>query len=53
MMYMAEPVDVPAPAPPSRAAVLALALSVAVTFYLGILPARILDLAAKSIGTIF
>ncbi len=53
MMYMAEPVEVPAPAPPSRAAVLALALSVAVTFYLGILPGGIMEVAAKSIGTIF
>ncbi|MBE3073168.1 MAG: NADH-quinone oxidoreductase subunit N [Acidobacteria bacterium] len=36
-----------------RVAVAALALSVAVTFYLGILPARVLDLAAASIATLF
>ncbi|RPJ66940.1 MAG: NADH-quinone oxidoreductase subunit N [Acidobacteria bacterium] len=53
MMYMAEPVDVPAPAPPSRAAIFALALSVVVTFYLGILPGGIMEVAARSIGTIF
>jgi len=53
MMYMAEPVDVPAPAAPSRAAVFALAVSVAVTFYLGILPGGIMEVAARSIGTIF
>jgi NADH-quinone oxidoreductase subunit N len=53
MMYMADPVDVPAPAAPSRAAVFALALSVAVTFYLGILPGGIMEVAARSIGTIF
>ncbi|MBE3134500.1 MAG: NADH-quinone oxidoreductase subunit N, partial [Acidobacteria bacterium] len=36
-----------------RVAVAALALSVVVTFYLGILPARVLDLAASSIATLF
>jgi hypothetical protein len=32
---------------------LALALSIAVIFYLGILPASVLDFAGKSIATIF
>jgi len=54
MMYMADPVDVAAkPAPPSRAAVLALALSVAAIFYLGVVPTHLLDVAARSISTIF
>jgi NADH-quinone oxidoreductase subunit N len=54
MMYMSEPAEgVPAPAPPARAAVVALALSVAATFYLGVLPAQVLDLAARSIATLF
>ena len=54
MMYMAEPAEVtPAPAPPSRSAVFALALSVAAIFYLGVLPTRVLDIAARSIATMF
>jgi len=54
MMYMAEPAEgVPAPAPPHRAAVFALALSVAAIFYLGVLPTRVLDLAARSIATLY
>ncbi len=53
MMYMAPPADVPAPAAPSRAAVLALAVSVLLTFYLGVLPGRLVELASKSIATIF
>ena len=53
LMYMADPVEVPAPAAPSRAAVFALVVSVLVTFYLGILPGRVMELAAQSISTIF
>ena len=53
MMYMAPPADVPAPAAPSRAAVLALAVSVLLTFYLGVLPGRLVELASKSVATIF
>jgi NADH-quinone oxidoreductase subunit N len=53
MMYMAEPapgVVRPAIGP---LAVSALALSTAAILYLGVLPTRVLDLAAASIGTIF
>jgi NADH-quinone oxidoreductase subunit N len=53
MMYMAPPADVPAPEAPSRAAVLALAVSVLVTFYLGMLPGRLVELAGQSVATIF
>ncbi|HSK10076.1 MAG TPA: NADH-quinone oxidoreductase subunit N [Vicinamibacterales bacterium] len=53
MMYMAAPTNVPAPAAPSRAAVFALAASVLATFYLGVLPGRLIDLASRSIATIF
>jgi NADH-quinone oxidoreductase subunit N len=53
MMYMT-PADNPARFPPvPRMAGLALAASALIVFYLGILPARILDLAAQSIRTIF
>jgi NADH-quinone oxidoreductase subunit N len=52
-MFMSEPAGGIEPAPQSRVAVAALALSVVVTFYLGILPARVLDLAAASIATLF
>ena len=38
---------------PARAAVVALALSVIAIFYLGVLPTQVLDLAARSIATIF
>ncbi|MCC7418581.1 MAG: NADH-quinone oxidoreductase subunit N [Acidobacteria bacterium] len=53
MMYMT-PADAPAvfPAVP-RLAGAALVVSAILVFYLGILPARLLDLAAASIGTIF
>jgi NADH-quinone oxidoreductase subunit N len=53
MMYMT-PSDNPARFPPvPRAAGLALGISAVIVFYLGILPARVLELAAQSIGTIF
>ncbi len=54
MMYMAEPADLAAaPAPPSRLAVVGLALSVLAVFYLGVLPSQVLDIAARSVATIF
>jgi len=53
MMYMAEPADLPRSPEPSRAATFTLAATVVVTFYLGVLPAQFLDLAARSIGSLF
>jgi NADH-quinone oxidoreductase subunit N len=53
MMYMAEPADVPNSPEPSRTATFTLAATVIVTFYLGILPTQFLDLAARSIGSLF
>ena len=54
MMYMAEPAEgATVPAPASRAAVFGLALSVLAVFYLGVLPTQVLNLAARSIATIF
>jgi hypothetical protein len=50
---MAEPADLPRSPEPSRAATFTLAAAVVVTFYLGILPAQFLDLAARSIGSLF
>ncbi len=55
MMFMSEPAaeaDVASPRV-SPTGMVALALSVVGIFYLGILPARVLDLAAASIATIF
>jgi NADH-quinone oxidoreductase subunit N len=53
MMYMAEPGQgIPRPAPPALAMV-ALAFSTIAIFYLGLLPTRVLDLAASSVSTIF
>lgn len=52
MMYMV-PTDSPAAVPSvPRIAGLALAISAALILYLGILPTRVLDWAAASIGTI-
>jgi NADH-quinone oxidoreductase subunit N len=53
MMYMAQPGDAPQSPKPSGAAVFTLAATVAVTFYLGILPTGLIDLAARSIGSLF
>ncbi|MBI3047460.1 MAG: NADH-quinone oxidoreductase subunit N [Acidobacteria bacterium] len=54
MMYMADrPAPIAAPAETSRVAMAALAASIAVIFYLGVLPTPILDFAAASIATIF
>jgi len=54
MMYMTEqPAEAPrTPALPALATA-ALAVAVLAVFYLGILPARVLDLAAESVATIF
>jgi NADH-quinone oxidoreductase subunit N len=46
MMYMAEPGDAPASPEPSRVAVLTLAATTVATFYLGLLPAQVIELAA-------
>jgi NADH-quinone oxidoreductase subunit N len=52
-MYMSEgPAGVTPPRPP-RVAIVALAVSVAVLLYLGVLPTRLIDLAASSISSIF
>jgi NADH-quinone oxidoreductase subunit N len=53
MMYMAEPGDAPMSPQPSRAAVFALAAALVVTFYLGVMPAQALDLALRSVGSLF
>ena len=47
MMYMAEPSGQTATSRPSRAAMAALVASTIAIFYLGLLPTRILDLAAS------
>ncbi len=53
MMYMTEREEGAVALRPSRTAMAALALSVLVILYLGVLPTRMLDLAAASISTIF
>ncbi|MGE0447406.1 MAG: NADH-quinone oxidoreductase subunit N, partial [Vicinamibacterales bacterium] len=53
MMYMTDRTTADSPAPITGAGLVALVVTVAVIFYLGILPTRVLDLAAASIGTIF
>ena len=54
MMYMTEePADAPATPALSAVAAAGLGLAVIVVFYLGVLPARVLDLAAQSVATIF
>jgi NADH-quinone oxidoreductase subunit N len=53
MMYMAEPVQEPARPATGPIAFSALALSTAAIFYLGVLPTRLLNLAASSVSTIF
>jgi NADH-quinone oxidoreductase subunit N len=53
MMYMTEGgAAAEAPPAPPRTALIALAISVAVLFYLGVLPTRLIDLAASSIRSI-
>jgi NADH-quinone oxidoreductase subunit N len=53
MMYMNDAPAVPPPVLSSRSAVAALTLAAVAVFYLGVLPARVLDLAAQSVATIF
>ncbi len=53
MMYMAEPGDAPMSPQPSRAAVFTLAAALVVTFYLGVLPTRALELAVRSVSSLF
>jgi NADH-quinone oxidoreductase subunit N len=53
MMYMAEPGDAPMSPRPSRAAVFTLAAAMVITFYLGIFPSQALDLALRSVGSLF
>jgi NADH-quinone oxidoreductase subunit N len=54
MMYMTEgPAAAPVPVLLSRAGLAALALATIGVFYLGVLPARLLDLALNSVSTIF
>ncbi len=54
MMYMADrDPEMPAPAQVGGVGMAALVASIIVIFYLGILPTRVLDLAAASIATIF
>ena len=53
MMYMSGRVDGEAALPLPRTALAALVFSVAALFYLGVLPTRLLNLAASSISTIF
>jgi NADH-quinone oxidoreductase subunit N len=53
MMYMAAPGDAPLSPPPSRAAVFTLAAAILLTFYLGVMPAQALELAARSVGSLF
>jgi NADH-quinone oxidoreductase subunit N len=52
MMYMADEVATSTVTVPTTASLFALAVPTVATFYLGILPARLLDLAARSIATI-
>jgi NADH-quinone oxidoreductase subunit N len=53
MMYMADRDTAQAPSPISPVGMAALSLAIIAIFYLGILPAPVLDLATKSIATIF
>jgi len=53
MMYMSDRAEGEAPPAPTRTALLALSASVAVLLYLGVLPTRLLDLAARSVASMF
>ena len=54
MMYMADREGaLPLPAVVTRMGMAALTVAIAVIFYLGVLPTRVLNLAAESIATIF
>jgi len=52
MMYMSNETSTSPVTQPSAASLFALAVPLVATFYLGILPTRVLDLAAESIATI-
>jgi NADH-quinone oxidoreductase subunit N len=52
MMYMSDETSLSPVTQPSAASVFALAVPLVATFYLGILPARLLELALQSISTI-
>jgi NADH-quinone oxidoreductase subunit N len=53
MMYMAEPAGAVTPPRVGPLAFSALAVSMLAIFYLGVLPTRVINLAAASVGTIF
>ena len=53
MMYMADRDEGVTPAPITPVGMTALAIAIAAIFYLGILPTRVLDLAAASVVAIF
>ena len=53
MMYMAEGDEAVIRAPVSRVGMTALVIAIAAIFYLGVLPSRVLDLAAASVVSIF
>ena len=53
MMYMSDRTTGIVPPAVSRGGIITLVVAVAVIFYLGILPTRVLDFAAASIATIF
>jgi NADH-quinone oxidoreductase subunit N len=52
MMYMSDETSTAVVTQPSAASMFALAVPTAATFYLGLLPTRVLDLAIQSIATI-
>jgi len=52
MMYMSDDTSITPVTEPSAASLFALAVPTVATFYLGILPARVLELAIRSIATI-
>jgi hypothetical protein len=53
MMYMADRTGAPVPARVNMVGMAALTLSIAAIFYLGVLPAPVMNFAAESIATIF
>jgi NADH-quinone oxidoreductase subunit N len=53
MMYMSERDGAEVPAPVNAVGMVALTISIVGIFYLGLLPAAVLDFAAESIATIF
>jgi hypothetical protein len=52
-MYMSEGPEGAAPPRVPKVAMAALAISVAILLYLGVLPSRLIELAASSVATIF